>query len=46
MADDGVTRSMSRSGNIWDNAAMKSFFSSLETEGFELKAQAIDLSLS
>ena len=23
---------MSRSGNVWDNAAMKSFFSSLKTE--------------
>jgi len=27
----GVTR-MSRSGNVWDNAAMESFFSSLKTE--------------
>jgi len=32
MADNGVTRSMSRSGNVWDNAAMESFFSSLKTE--------------
>jgi len=32
MADDGVTCSMSRSGNVRDNAAMESFFSSLETE--------------
>ena len=32
MADNGVTCSMSRSGNIWDNAAMESFFSSLKTE--------------
>ncbi|PZU60648.1 MAG: hypothetical protein DI547_02285 [Sphingobium sp.] len=32
MADNGVTRSMSRSGNCWDNAAMESFFSSLKTE--------------
>ena len=32
MADHGVTCSMSRSGNIWDNAAMESFFSSLKTE--------------
>jgi putative transposase len=29
MADHGVTCSMSRSGNVWDNAAMESFFSSL-----------------
>ena len=30
--DNGVTCSMSRSGNVWDNAAMESFFSSLKTE--------------
>jgi putative transposase len=30
-ADHGVVCSMSRSGNIWDNAAMESFFSSLKT---------------
>ena len=28
MADHGVACSMSRSGNVWDNAAMESFFSS------------------
>jgi len=32
MADHGVTCSMSRSGNCWDNAAMESFFSSLKIE--------------
>ena len=32
MADYGITRPMSRSGNVWDNAAMESFFSSLKTE--------------
>ena len=32
MVDHGVTCSMSRSGNCWDNAAMESFFSSLKTE--------------
>jgi putative transposase len=31
-ADHGVVCSMSRSGNVWDNAAMESFFSSLKTE--------------
>ena len=31
-ADHGVTCSMSRAGNVWDNAAMESFFSSLKTE--------------
>jgi putative transposase len=31
-ADHGVTCSMSRSGDVWDNAAMESFFSSLKTE--------------
>ena len=32
MRDNGITCSMSRSGNCWDNAAMESFFSSLKTE--------------
>ncbi len=32
MEDHGVTCSMSRSGNCWDNAAMESFFSSLKIE--------------
>ena len=32
MAGHGVTCSMSRSGNCWDNAAMESFFSSLKIE--------------
>jgi len=32
MTDNGVVCSMSRSGNVWDNAAMESFFSSLKTE--------------
>ena len=32
LKSNGVTCSMSRSGNCWDNAAMESFFSSLKTE--------------
>ena len=32
MADHGIVCSMSRPGNVWDNAAMESFFSSLKTE--------------
>jgi putative transposase len=32
LADHGIVCSMSRSGNVWDNAAMESFFSSLKTE--------------
>ena len=32
MTDHGVVCSMSRSGNVWDNAAMESFFSSLKAE--------------
>ena len=32
MADSGVLCSMSRSGYVWDHAAMLSFFSSLKTE--------------
>jgi putative transposase len=30
--DYGVICSMSRSGNVWDNTAMESFFSSPKTE--------------
>ena len=32
MADHRVSCSMSRSGNVWDNAVMESFFSSLKIE--------------
>ena len=32
LADHGITCSMSRAGNVWDNSAMESFFSSLKTE--------------
>ena len=32
MADQGVVCSLSCSGNVWDNAAMEGFFSSLKTE--------------
>jgi putative transposase len=32
MAENGVDCSMSWSGNVWDNAAMESFFSTLKTE--------------
>jgi putative transposase len=32
MADHGIVCSMSRSGNVWDNAAVESCFSSLKTE--------------
>lgn len=35
---NGVSCSMSRSGNVWDNAAMESFFSSLKTERTNRKA--------
>ena len=28
----GITCSLSRSGNVWDNAVMESFFSTLKTE--------------
>ena len=38
MADNGVVCSMSRSGNVRDNAAMESFFSSLKTERIGKKA--------
>jgi transposase InsO family protein len=32
LADNGVTASMSRKGNCWDNAVAESFFASLKTE--------------
>lgn len=32
MYDEGITPSMSRRGNCWDNAAMESFFSRLKVE--------------
>ncbi len=32
MMDNGVTCSMSRSGNDWDNVAMEGFFSTMKTE--------------
>ena len=32
MADHGIICSMSRAGNVWDNSAMESFFSSLKTK--------------
>lgn len=37
MAHHGIVCSMSRSGNVWDNAAMEGFFSSLKTERTEAK---------
>jgi len=32
MAEHGIQCSLSRAGNVWDNAAMESFFSTLKTE--------------
>lgn len=32
LADHGITCSMSRRGDCWDNAAMESFFSTMKTE--------------
>jgi putative transposase len=32
VAELGVTCSMNRSGNVWDNVALETFFSSLKTE--------------
>jgi putative transposase len=37
LVDHGVICSMSRLGNVWDNAAMESFFSSLKTERTQRK---------
>ena len=36
----GITCSMSRAGNVWDNAVMESFFSTLTTERTNLKHYA------
>ena len=32
LKDQGITCSMSRAGEVWDNSAMERFFSSLKTE--------------
>jgi putative transposase len=32
LKEQGITCSMSRAGEVWDNSAMKSFFSSVKTE--------------
>ena len=32
LSEQGITCSMSRAGEVWDNSAMESFFSSLKTE--------------
>lgn len=32
LTDQGITCSMSRSGNVWDNSAMESFFSTMKIE--------------
>jgi putative transposase len=38
LSDHGIVCSMSCSGNVWDNAAMESFFSLLKTERTARKA--------
>ena len=40
LSELGITCSMSRSGNVWDNSAMESFFSSLKTERVNRRAYA------
>ena len=32
LSEQGITCSMSRAGDVWDNSAMESFFSSMKTE--------------
>lgn len=32
LKEQGITCSMSRAGDVWDNSAMESFFNSLKTE--------------
>jgi len=41
MADSGIVCNMSRSGDVWDNAAAESVFSSLKTEPTERKIYRI-----
>ncbi|TJZ75898.1 IS3 family transposase, partial [Paracoccus hibiscisoli] len=41
LADNGITCSMSRAGNVWDNSAMESFFSSLKIERTNRKVYRI-----
>ncbi len=36
LVDSGITVSMSRKGNCWDNAAMESFFGTLKSECVDL----------
>ena len=40
LADNDITCSMSRAGNVWDNSAMESCFSSLKTERTRDQARA------
>jgi len=40
LLEQGITCSMSRQGDVWDNAAMESFFSSLKTERVNRKVYA------
>jgi putative transposase len=45
-ADHGIVCSMSRPGNVWDNVAMKSFFSSLKMEQRAGRMKSASLNLS
>jgi len=38
LRENGITCSMSRAGEVWDNSAMESFFSSMKTERISRKA--------
>jgi putative transposase len=40
LAEHGVTCSMSRQGEVWDNSAMESFFSTLKTERVHRRSYA------
>jgi len=40
LADHGVPCSMSHTGNVWDNAAMESFFSSLKPNARQARRTA------
>lgn len=46
LIDNGITCSMSRAGNVWDNSAMESFFNAGGTLSFRSVAQVREMALA
>lgn len=46
LAGNGITCSMSRAGNVWDNSAMESFFNAGGTLSFRSVAQVREMALA